>query len=883
MEKDGVKSTCPYCGVGCGVEAVSFGDAVVINGDVSHPANYGRLCSKGTQLSSTLELDNRLLKPMIAGEETNWDHALDTVAQKFSEVIDEHGPEAVAFYVSGQLLTEDYYVANKLMKGAIGSANIDTNSRLCMASSVVGHKRAFGSDTVACGYEDLESADLVVLIGSNLAWCHPVLYQRLIAARSTGSGPALVVIDPRKTATVADADLHLPIKPGMDNTLFNGLLCYLERRDKIDQTFVSRHTEGYLEAYISASEYASITSVAEQCDLNVSDVRAFYELFAATDKTVSVYSQGVNQSSIGTDKVNAIINLHLATGRIGKPGAGPFSVTGQPNAMGGREVGGLANQLAAHMGFSEAEVDRVARFWNLPETATYPGKLAVSMFDEIAIGNIKALWVMGTNPAVSMPLANDVDAALQKLDFLVVSEVEAQTDTSLHADVVLPALAWGEKDGTVTNSERCISRQRKILEPPVDAKADWWIISQVAARMGFDDEFSYQSSADIFREHARLSAFENNGSRDFDIGGLASLSDKEYEQLSPSYWPLSEGSASSKPVDIFSKPKFYTANSKAQFVPITTSGVHVEVERDYPLLLNSGRLRDQWHTMTRTARASKLNQHNPEPTISLHPLDARQLSIINEQLVDLTSRSASVRLRAKLSRDVKPGEAFVPMHWSRMNASSAHINSLFAGQVDPFSGQPELKSEPVSVVAASIAKHALIFDRSDYSLIETSAYWVKSKFDDCTVQFLAFEDGTQATSDWARKLLGDGEEILVTENQRRQCFVALNNQRLERMIIISEHPVNMDAGWLANYFSIDELGASERQNLIAGKPLSAAGAANCGGLVCSCFSAARHDIEFAIHEQGVTTVAAIGASLKSGTNCGSCIPELKQMVENRSH
>lgn len=464
------KTTCPYCGVGCGVIAKITEDGTVsVKGDPDHPANYGRLCSKGSALAETIDLDGRILHPEIGGRRVGWDDALDLVARKFSDAVAEHGPDSVAFYVSGQLLTEDYYVANKLMKGFIGSANIDTNSRLCMSSSVAGHRRAFGSDTVPGTYEDLERADLVILTGSNLAWCHPVLYQRLAAAKAKRPGMKVVVIDPRRTMTADIADLHLAIRPDTDVALFVGLFSHLVSNNAIDQNYVAAHTNGFAETFAVASS-VSFADVLEQTGLPAMQLREFYRLFTTTEKVVTCYSQGVNQSSSGTDKVNAILNCHLATGRIGRPGMGPFSLTGQPNAMGGREVGGLANMLAAHMAIESAEDrDRVQRFWRSPAIAQKPGLKAVDLFQAVADGRIKALWIMATNPVVSMPDADAVEAAIKSCPFVVVSDVLKETDTARHAHVLLPSLGWGEKSGTVTNSERRISRQRSFLDAPGEA------------------------------------------------------------------------------------------------------------------------------------------------------------------------------------------------------------------------------------------------------------------------------------------------------------------------------------------------------------------------------------------------------------------------------
>ncbi len=533
-ENKTVKTTCPYCGVGCGVLATKNPDGTVsIAGDPDHPSNVGRLCSKGSALGETLSMDDRLLVPEVDGQEISWDAALDLVADKFSASVAEHGPDSVAFYVSGQILTEDYYVANKLMKGFIGSANIDTNSRLCMASSVAGHKRAFGSDTVPGTYEDLESCDLLVLVGSNLAWCHPVLYQRVEAAKASNPAMRVVVIDPRETATCAIADLHLALKPDTDAVLFNGLLAFLSETGALNSAYIDQHTEGFEEA-LSAAGTCEIHRIAEQTGLPPQDVVLFYTMVARTEKTVTVYSQGVNQSVVGTDKVNAIINTHLATGRIGRKGMGPFSVTGQPNAMGGREVGGLANTLAAHMSIENPDHRALVReFWQSPSIAEKSGLKAVDLFRAVRAGKIKALWIMATNPVDSLPDADGVADALKKCPFVVVSDVTRATDTAAYADVLLPAAAWGEKNGTVTNSERRISRQRAFLERPGEVRPDWWQVTEVARRMGFAQAFDYDGPASVFREHAALSGYGNNGLRAFDISALKHVSCAEYDRLKP--------------------------------------------------------------------------------------------------------------------------------------------------------------------------------------------------------------------------------------------------------------------------------------------------------------------------------------------------------------
>jgi assimilatory nitrate reductase catalytic subunit len=632
VEQQTVRTTCPYCGVGCGVLATPQPDGTVkIAGDPDHPANFGRLCSKGSALGETLSLDGRLLHPEINDERASWDEALDLVAARFQAAIAEYGPQSVAIYGSGQLLTEDYYVANKLMKGFVGAANIDTNSRLCMASSVAGHKRAFGSDTVPGNYEDLEQADLIVLVGSNLGWCHPVLYQRIVAARTARPELKVVLIDPRRTVSADIAEMHLPVAPDGDSALFVGLLAHLDHLGVTDSDYISAYTSGFESALLTAEDW-SVERVAQATGLSPLSITKFYDLFARTQKVVTVYSQGVNQSAAGTDKVNAIINCHLATGRIGRPGMGPFSVTGQPNAMGGREVGGLANMLAAHMDFTPEAIDRVSRFWGSDMVAQGPGLRAVDLFAAMGRGEIKAVWIMATNPVDSMPEADAVRAAIKACPFVVVSDMNRHTDTMELAHVRLPAAGWGEKDGTVTNSERRITRQRPFLALPGEARPDWWIIKEVARRLGHKSAFDYESPAEIFAEHVALSAFENDGSRDFDLSGLV---DTDYETMAPVQWPVR-----SKPAArMFGDGKYFTPDGKARFLPIQPPPPFAPAPGQF--ILNTGRVRDHWHTMTRTGKAARLSAHMAEPFVEIHPADANALGIRRANLVRLSNRHAS--------------------------------------------------------------------------------------------------------------------------------------------------------------------------------------------------------------------------------------------------
>ena len=840
-----------------------------MRGDPEHPANFGKLCSKGSALAETLSLDDRLLFPEIAGERATWDAALELIARKFSETIAQHGPDSVAFYVSGQLLTEDYYVANKLMKGFVGSANIDTNSRLCMASSVAGHKRAFGADVVPGNYEDLELADLVVLVGSNLAWCHPILFQRLMAAKEI-RGTKIVVIDPRRTATAEFADLHLAIKPGSDVALFNGLLAYLHNCGKIDTQFVSGHTTGLAEAVATARE----CDVAEITGISQSELESFYSLFSGTERTVTVWSQGVNQSSAGTDKVNAIINCHLLTGRIGRKGMGPFSVTGQPNAMGGREVGGLANMLAAHMAIENpAHRDIVQRFWKSPAMAAKPGLKAVDMFEAVRDGRVKAIWIMATNPVVSMPDADAVRDALKQCPFAVVSDVIRDTDTARLAHVLLPAAAWGEKDGTVTNSERRISRQRAFLPVAGESRADWKIISDVATRMGFAG-FGYESATDVFSEHAALSAFENNGTRAMDIGAFAEMSNEAYETLLPSQWPkLGNSEAKAR---MFDDGKFFTASGRANFVATPFRKPKGNISASFPLVLNTGRIRDQWHTMTRTGKSARLMMHIAEPFIEIHPTDARKAGIAPASLVRVSSDRGEVILRALESERQQQGTVFAPMHWNDTNANLARVDALIPPNPDPVSGQPELKFTPVAVrpfLAAwyGFAVTALRPEKKN------AGYWAEARVDNGFRLELAGELPAENWTRFAEGLMQSSELMAYVDEQAGAFrYAAFENQRFMGALFVSRQPVAVARSWLA-----EQLGKihskTDAFRILAGRSGSSP---VCGSIVCACNSVGKTTIQSAIAE-GARTVNAVGDVTKAGTSCGSCRAEIQGMLHGR--
>ena len=854
-----IRTTCAYCGVGCGIKAEVSGREVVIKGDLDHPANMGKLCSKGTHLGETVGLEGRLLYPEIGGKRVTWDKAIERVAKRFAETIERYGPDSVAFYVSGQLLTEDYYVANKLMKGFIGSGNIDTNSRLCMSSAVAGHIRAFGEDVVPATYEDFDHADLIVLVGSNTAWCHPVVYQRIMAARAA-RGTKIVVIDPRRTETCEDADLHLPLRPGSDVALMNGLLAWCRDKGLLDA--------GYLEDCVSVpegfwgslGEATDLWSTAAACDLAPADLLAFYELFAANPRTITLFSQGINQSVRGTDQVNAIINVHLATGRIGKPGAAPFSITGQPNAMGGREVGGLASTLASHMDFAPENVATVQRFWASPRMATKPGLKAVDLFRQVREGRVKALWVMATNPAVSLPDAGMVREALETCPFVVVSDCIADTDTGRYAHVKLPAAGWGEKDGTVTNSERLISRQRALFPLAGEARPDWWIITKVAQAMGWSEHFAYDRPADIYREHARLSTYQNGGKRLFDLKPHVAISNHDYEAMAPFRWggtPFADG-------------RYPTPDGKARLVPVQQMVLDKPLAR-WPLTLNTGRYRDQWHTMTRTGLSPRLSQHRREPMVEIHPADAAELEIVADDLVQVSTPQGDSVFRAALSEGQRRGEVFTPIHWTDRQSTGGRTGLLPRPLVDPVSGQPGFKSTPARLEKLAPEWRGFVIAREVPDEIP-AAYATKVR----VLQGWLVEvagDGDPAAL--ARAVLPKGERVEIVDQARGGLRVAvIEDGQLIAAMFVTRSGRTPSREWLISQLAA--AGMASSIELLAGRP--ATPQADRGPIVGVCFDVGMKTIVEAIASQGLVSVDAVGKALSAGTNCGSCRPAIQRLI-----
>ena len=705
-----VKSTCCYCGVGCGViietTPSSNGKLEIsgVRGDPDHPANFGRLCSKGSTLHLTanpsLHLQARLGSPAIratrGGKTTNisWPEAVNTVAKKLAEIILEHGPESVGIYVSGQLLTEDYYIFNKLMKGLIGSNNIDTNSRLCMSSAVAGYKQTLGMDAPPCSYEDIDHASTIFITGSNTAYAHPILYRRIEDARKRNPDLKVIVVDPRRTDTAKEADLYLQILPGTDVALYHGMLYIMLWEKWIDEAYIHSYTDGFDSLRDLVRDFTP-KAVSEICGIKENDLYEAAKLFATSSATLSMYCQGLNQSSSGTAKNAALVNLHLATGQIGKAGAGPFSLTGQPNAMGGREVGGLANLLSAHRDLANPEHRaEVANLWGIHSVPDKPGLTAIPMFESLRTGKLKAIWIVCTNPAQSMPDLNTVHEGLKKAEFVVVQEAYAHTATTQFADVLLPASTWGEKIGTVTNSERRISKVNPAVEPYESAKHDWEIALMIARALeqslprnrkdGVETLFPYQDPEDIWNEHR-----ESTRGRDLDITGL---SYQILEERGPQQWPMPDGAYFGKK-RLYENGIFPTHDKKAHFIATPYKATAELVDARYPFALNTGRLRDQWHGMSRTGSIATLYAHAPEPCVELSPKDASRMNLVNGDLVHVTSRRGSEIFPVKVSEDIAASQAFIAMHWGSEFISGAAgktpgrgVNGLTCNSIDPISG-----------------------------------------------------------------------------------------------------------------------------------------------------------------------------------------------------
>ncbi|VTU23506.1 nitrate reductase [Variovorax sp. RA8] len=917
------RSTCPYCGVGCGVIIESDGAQITgVRGDPDHPANFGRLCTKGSTLhltaSAAVTRQTRLLQPMrraergAAPEAIGWDAALGTAVDKFAQVVREHGPDAVGFYVSGQLLTEDYYVFNKLAKGLIGTNNIDTNSRLCMSSAVAGYKKTLGADAPPACYDDFQHAQCLFITGSNTAWAHPILFRRIEDAKAANPAMKIIVADPRRTDTCEIADVHLALQPGTDVMLFHGMLHLMLWEGWTDAAYIAAHTSGFDELKRTVRD-CTPERVAQVCGISKEDLLEAARLFATSAATLSLYCQGLNQSSSGTAKNAALINLHLATGQIGKPGAGPFSLTGQPNAMGGREVGGLANLLSAHRDLANpAHRAEVAALWGVPLVPEKPGRTAVEMFQAAADGEIRALWIACTNPAQSMPDQATVRRALERCEFVVVQEAFSTTATCSFADLLLPATTWGEKDGTVTNSERRISRVRNAVARPGETRDDWAIAADFArrleARLGRTDTlFPYVDAESVWNEHR-----ESTRGRDLDITGMS------YAMLdaAPRQWPLREGESAGR-ARLYEDGVFPTPDGRARFADVAYKPVAEPRDARHPFSLTTGRLRDQWHGMSRTGTLGRLFGHVPEPSVQMHPQDMARRQLREGELVHVTSRRGSIVLPVAGSTDIGLSQAFIAMHWggeylsgcSSTGERLAGVNALTTPAFCPDSKQPELKHAAVKILKAELPWSLLAVGW----LPEDAALRVREALRALMPSF-AFAScvpfgaggalqggGPERTGVLLRaaayeappdELLARIEALFALDGadslryadrkhgQRRAARLVRDGEdaRLEAFLLAGDTRAE---AWIKAILQ-DRLPAQAygRQLLKPGAT-APTGIAARGKTICSCFGITQTAIEERLADTPGSDGERLGAlqgALKCGTNCGSCLPELKRMV-----
>lgn len=689
-----LKSTCSYCGVGCGVVVTRLADGkVTVKGDPDHPVNKGKLCSKGLNLHYVVNnKTDRLLHPqMRLGkgsplQKTEWPDAVSRVATVFQTLIKKFGPDSVGFYVSGQCLTEEYYVASKLAKGFWGTNNIDTNSRLCMSSAVAGYKMQLGEDAVPASYDDIELADCFFITGANPAWCHPILFRRMEAHKAVNPNVKVIVADPRRTQSCELADLHLQLKPGADVYLNNAIARCLIEGGYIDWQFVRDHADGY-EAFQKLVMEFSVNESSEICGVPESDIRLAAKYIGEAKGYISMWAMGLNQSVIGVKKNLSLINLSLITGQIGKPGSGPFSLTGQPNAMGGREVGGMCNLLPAHRNLdNEVHRKEVADFWGVDKIPAKAGYSATEMIDALNDGKLKAIWIICTNPLVSLPNSNKVEQALKKAKFVVVQEISQNSDTVPFADVVFPAAGWLEKDGTMTNSERRINYLSQVVDAPGEALPDYEIICRVARKMGYHG-FNFKSAAEVFDEYKQLTK-----------GTSLSIEELNYDYLSKTgtaQWPFKNGHGTTR---LFTDKRFYTSNQKAKLFAVAPQNDSELPSGEYPLILTTGRIRDQWHTMTRTGKVQKLKQHLDSPYLEIHPFDADQSGIRNDDIVVVKGRNGQVQVPAKVTDEIRQGVVFLPMHWGKvLSGNNARTNNLTNDLVDPQSKEPDFKYSVVAV------------------------------------------------------------------------------------------------------------------------------------------------------------------------------------------
>jgi assimilatory nitrate reductase catalytic subunit len=901
------KSTCPYCGVGCGVIIESEGAQITgVRGDPDHPANFGRLCSKGSTLhltaAASITTQTRLLQPMRratrgkAPQPIAWDTALDEVANRLANT----EPDRIGLYISGQLLTEDYYVFNKLAKGLLGTNNVDTNSRLCMSSVVAGYKQTLGADAPPCSYDDITQAQTVFIAGSNTAWAHPILMRRLEDAKRANPGQKWIVVDPRRTETAEAADLHLQILPGTDVALFNGMAHLLLWEGLADRAFIDAHTNGF-DALRDVARNCTPQLTAQLCGIKEEALVQAARWFGQHTPTLSLYCQGLNQSTSGTDKNAALINLHLLTGQIGKPGAGPFSLTGQPNAMGGREVGGLANLLSAHRDLSNAQHRaEVAALWGVEDVPAKPGKSAVEMFQAAADGAIDALWIVCTNPAQSMPDQAMVRRALERCPFVIVQEAYATTATARYADLLLPATTWGEKDGTVTNSERRISRVRAAIDAPGQARHDWRIAVDVARRIETHRAsqrtlFPYDAPESIWNEHR-----ETTRGRDLDITGLSYAI---LEHAGPQQWPMPAG-ATRGAVRLYEDGRFPTVDGRARFSAAAQRPPAEKRDAHYPFALTTGRLRDQWHGASRTGTLGRLFGHASEPVVEMHPSDLARLRLNSGDLVTLKTRRGSIVLPTAASDSVAPTQSFVAMHWGSEFMAGAGVNALTNGAFCPQSKQPELKHAAVKISKAELpfrikarawlnADEALGRRAQVLQLLGAMPYATCTPFGrepnskvGVWLHAASAEPLPDAVLAELEALLGlSGPDVLryadPRAGQRRAIGVARTADNTQVTAFVLAGDVRA-AGWIGELL-VEQLPADlYGRALLSGSAVAPTPVPARGAQVCSCFDVTEPQIENTLaHCNGTpdAQLVQLQAELKCGSNCGSCLPKLRAMVK----
>jgi assimilatory nitrate reductase catalytic subunit len=905
------KATCCYCGVGCGVLIQSDGQQVLgVRGDPDHPANFGRLCSKGSTLHLSaqplLQQQVRALYPEMrtsrgqARQRTDWDSCLDNMARRFADSIQEHGPDSVGFYVSGQLLTEDYYVFNKLAKGLIGTNNIDSNSRLCMSSAVAGYKQTLGADAPPACYEDLALAEVIFIVGSNTAYAHPVLYRRIEDARKKNPALKIIVVDPRRTDTAREADLFLPILPGTDVALFNGMLHLCLWEDLVDTAYIAAHTEGFAELKQTVRSYTP-AFVAQTCGIQEADLLMAARWFGQSKATLSLYCQGLNQSSSGTAKNAALINLHLATHQIGKPGAGPFSLTGQPNAMGGREVGGMANLMSGHRDLANPEHRaEVAALWGVEDVPALPGKTAVELFEAVRQGQIKLLWIVCTNPAQSMPEQNLIREALNKAELVIVQEAYSSTATVPYADILLPASTWAEKSGTVTNSERRISRVNAAIAAPGEARADWQIATAFARKLEkYLDKsstiFPYESPEQVWNEHR-----ESTRGRDLDITGLS------YQLLAeqgPQQWPYPTGATSGQQ-RLYQDGVFATANGRAKFVNTPYLPVAETVDPRHPFSLNTGRLRDQWHGMSRTGSVAQLFSHVAEPSINMAAQDMQRRFLKNGDLVHVTNKRGSQIFAVSESDELRPGQSFIAMHWGQeyvsgrgaAGSASVGVNALTSAALDPSSKQPELKHAAVKILKAELPWRFVAFAWVDAAqafslqlalrpLMREFAYASCVPFgrDKVGVLFRAADD-YPAAPELLQKIEAmfgiAGASVLRYDDNKRgnSRHIMVKDGTLAAVALAGDIAAE---SWLRPYLLDQQAVAKLGRLLLMPSTSAPQGFKARGKVVCACLNVADSEINSALDTlEGAPAdiLAGLQSRLKCGTNCGSCVPELKKMI-----